>query len=340
MDYHCAPFTKNDYEDLCKVVWPHEYGWSEEILWTLDNFDTWTAQGFEFSNVVPLGLRQNKNGPCGVLAVVQAFLLKDLIFLQGEWVSSHQYPPREAIASSLSRVLEEILIRSRLDLGHASDGYKIVLPADPSSILLSSYESFLIHHVPRHQLLDFVRENLCQFQAPGGLVLFVYSLILTRGVQQVILDSTMDSLIVGEWGLCTQALVNLCLLGVALPGVDDDTIIRYFNDNFDIGLLTYEEVENITFGSGYSVISEKFKHPTFPIWILHGGDHYTTLFGFSAEVLKHGIARNVGGGGTNVSSGMCVNNCGFHGSVVTFGYCSSCYTSVGSSGINAEYGEE
>jgi hypothetical protein len=96
-------------------------------------------------------------------------------------------------------------------------------------------------------------------------------------------------------------LVNLCTLGQALPGVDDDVMIHY-TGQIDIGLLTFEEVglkmlilnrqvENITFGSGYSLLTDSLKHPKHPIWILHGGDHYTTLFAFQELPLKKGAPQ-------------------------------------------------
>lgn len=50
-------------------------------------------------------------------------------------------------------------------------------------------------------------------------------------------------------------------------------------------------MENITFGSGYSLLTDSLKHPKFPIWILHGGDHYTTLLGFKTDILSKGAPK-------------------------------------------------
>ena len=46
---------------------------------------------------------------------------------------------------------------------------------------------------------------------------------------------------VGDFGLCSQALVNLVVLGKAIAGVDDDCMHRYDGD-INIGFLTFEEV--------------------------------------------------------------------------------------------------
>lgn len=127
---------------------------------------------------------------------------------------------------------------------------------------MESPEAFEVHSVPQDSVNAFLAHHILQFQDAGGVVLFLYSLVMTRGVTQVKRDmvvgiyGTMASLtsltypdtstlVSGSWGLCSQALVNLCVLGQALPGVDDDIMANYKGD-VDIGLLTFEEV-SITF---------------------------------------------------------------------------------------------
>lgn len=87
-------------------------------------------------------------------------------------------------------------------------------------------------------------------------------------------------------------------------------------------------MDNITFASGYSVLADSLKHPKYPIWILHGGDHYTTLFSFEREqALSSGAPKKKSGAGHD-DSNKCVNDCGFYGNPEWFGYCKKCYDQV------------
>lgn len=105
----------------------------------------------------------------------------------------------------------------------------------------------------------------------GGAVLFLYSLAFSRGLDILQMDLKVGAygikivlliyssfllsfsllflshvflgttLVVGDFGLCTQALVNLCTIGQALPGLDDEIMERYEGE-IEIGMLTFEEV--------------------------------------------------------------------------------------------------
>jgi hypothetical protein len=92
---------------------------------TLDlDFENWRFQGFQFDSVlilffnsepsqgIPVGLTQLKNGPCGVLASVQALLARELIFVNKLWVTSAQPPSSYAVEEALYRALSQTLTRA------------------------------------------------------------------------------------------------------------------------------------------------------------------------------------------------------------------------------------
>ena len=60
-----------DHKELTHTIW------GDEIK--QDNFERW-SQGFIFDSKEPTALLQFNGGPCAVIAAVQAFLLKELIF--------------------------------------------------------------------------------------------------------------------------------------------------------------------------------------------------------------------------------------------------------------------
>ncbi len=60
-----------DHKELTQIIW------GDEIK--QDNFERW-SQGFIFDKKEPTALLQFNGGPCAVIAAVQAFLLRELLF--------------------------------------------------------------------------------------------------------------------------------------------------------------------------------------------------------------------------------------------------------------------
>jgi len=119
------------------------------------------------------------------------------------------------------------------------------------------------------------------FKGKGGVVLFLYSVVLTRGVQQIKVDLAKDGsqppLVVGPNWLCTSDLVSLMLVGEAKGNVSayspvDASKIKFPKTVGGVGLLSYAEIE-----AGVP-IADELKFPESPVFILHGGDHFTILF--------------------------------------------------------------
>lgn len=116
----------------------------------------------------------------------------------------------------------------------------------------------------------------------NGLVQFLFSLILSRGIENVRNDmDERDSCLIGRHSYCTQEMVNLILLGEAISNLHDG--------NLDLGgeppkilkgvrfqplfgqLSLFEHYQNLKVG-------EYCKSPKYPIWVICSESHYTVAF--------------------------------------------------------------
>lgn len=134
------------------------------------------------------------------------------------------------------------------------------------------------------EIREFMMRHLDAYIGAGSLCLLVYSAVFTRGLDRVkedIKESDNEAtLVVGPFWLCTCELLLLLIAGRASGS------IRAYGDDgkkislppCQVGLLSYSEVE-----TGVP-IADELKSPVCPIWILHGGDHFTLLFSASRQV--------------------------------------------------------
>jgi hypothetical protein len=312
----------DEFDELSKIVWPSDV----DRTFMNEDFKNWIGQGFQIAQNIKfqIGFHQVKNGPCGLLAAVNARLIKQLAFGDPALLSDTKVPTPDQVEDSLIVCLSNILFQTNVK----ADCFNIVLQEDVTQPLsLTSADNLTVNLIEKIDVVTFLTKNKSQFINAGGAVLFLYSLVISRGLEQTQVDLKVGSygttLVVGDFALCTQALVNLCTIGQALPGIDDEVMDRY-DGEIEIGMLTFEEVDNMTFGSGYSVLADSLKHPKYPIWILHGGDHYTILFSFDSEALNLGVPKKKSGA-SEFDSNKCVNDCGFFGNSEWYGYCKKCY---------------
>ena len=81
----------------------------------------------------------------------------------------------------------------------------------------------------KSELEAFVQSRLSSFQGNGGILAFLYSLILCRGTDEVHQDRDEAAMspMIGEYDYCSQDLVNLMLTGAAVPNVfDHDRVLE------------------------------------------------------------------------------------------------------------------
>lgn len=70
-----------------------------------------------------------------------------------------------------------------------------------------------------------IEENMTAFASPIGVLLFVYSLLLTRGLESIHEDMDDETVnLTGQFGHCSQELLNLLLTGHATSNVIDGVV--------------------------------------------------------------------------------------------------------------------
>eukprot|EP00494_Astrolonche_serrata_P033608 UN33877 len=120
---------------------------------------------------------------------------------------------------------------------------------------------------------NHIEKNLKQFTGEKGLILLLYSMMYTRGLDNIKKEAELP-LIVGPFTLATTDVLSLFLRGTADGNVGAFTQTGNPNKwpKNNIGLIS-----SIGHEQGIP-ISDNLKFPQLPVWILHGGDHFTVLF--------------------------------------------------------------
>jgi len=264
--------------DLRNIVFGNATGTSFNPEWEKQSFVFNDTQHLEF------GLVQHKGGPCGILAVVQAGVIKHIISSTNPNLS-----PRNA---ERQQILIKVLACILWQTANYTGGTKTVYVCSNSG--RSKFQSSLMYRndgvTEKLQITQCntlastevcVREFLPQFQnnMGKGCILLLYSAVLSRGIDQIKED--MDEVgctLMANHGYCSQELVNLLLVGYAAQNVFNDVIdcggkmLKGVKERQDIGLLTlYEHYKVFEVGCN-------LKHPVCGVWVICSESHYSVLF--------------------------------------------------------------
>jgi hypothetical protein len=91
-----------------------------------------------------------------------------------------------------------------------------ILPTACTKLIINTYDPKSIFHI--------VKDNLNYYTQPdgNGVILLVYSVILTKGIQNIINDMDMkENSLLTEHGYASQELINIMLVGKAASNVFD-----------------------------------------------------------------------------------------------------------------------
>ncbi|XP_016059419.1 PREDICTED: protein FAM188A isoform X2 [Miniopterus natalensis] len=231
-------------KELVELVWGTKScpGLSDTI------FCRWT-QGFVFSESEGSALEQFEGGPCAVIAPVQAFLLKKLLFSseKSSWRDCPEEERKELLCHTLCDILESACCDNSGSYclvswlrGKTADETASISgsPAESSCQVEHSSSALAVEELGFErfhaliqkrsfrnlsELKDAVLDQYSMWGNKFGVLLFLYSVLLTKGIENIkneIEDST-EPLIDPVYGHGSQSLINLLLTGHAVSNVWD-----------------------------------------------------------------------------------------------------------------------
>ncbi|XP_006497586.1 ubiquitin carboxyl-terminal hydrolase MINDY-3 isoform X2 [Mus musculus] len=229
-------------KELLELVWGTKSspGLSDTI------FCRWT-QGFVFSESEGSALEQFEGGPCAVIAPVQAFLLKKLLFSseKSSWRDCSEEEQKELLCHTLCDIVESAYDSSgsyclvswlrgrtpeeaaRISGSPAQSSCQV----EHSSALAVEELGFERFHAliqkrsfrTVSELKDAVLDQYSMWGNKFGVLLFLYSVLLTKGIENIknSIEDANEPLIDPVYGHGSQSLINLLLTGHAVSNVWD-----------------------------------------------------------------------------------------------------------------------
>ncbi|KAK7110059.1 ubiquitin carboxyl-terminal hydrolase MINDY-3-like [Littorina saxatilis] len=265
-------------------------------------FMRWT-QGFVFSEDENTALVQLEGGPCAVIAPVQGFLLKNALFTSRTKTTTELSSVTVEQAStylyeSLGELMESVEVESYLlvcledsELGNPSSSTSMenaeCLESGESSPKRRKMDQETFHNKLRcvrceraGEMRQHLKELMPEYQQDFGVLLYLYSLLLTKGLEQIKndMEDPSEPMIDGIHGHGSQSLINLFLTSRAISNVwDNDKEVsglklRGIQRQSTIGFLTL--LEHLR----YCEVGWYLKNPQYPIWLLGSETHLTVLF--------------------------------------------------------------
>uniref|UniRef100_A0AAY4BZ22 Ubiquitin carboxyl-terminal hydrolase MINDY n=1 Tax=Denticeps clupeoides TaxID=299321 RepID=A0AAY4BZ22_9TELE len=266
-------------------------------------FRRW-SQGFVFSETERTALEQFEGGPCAVIAPVQAFVLKNLLFNaeNANWREISEEEQKSLLCSTLSELLESACQSQAHTFSLAAWSRRknadvAVENADPSQPEPSrSTEQHTPGESRSHSDAKQTVSSVCELREvvlslydswrnKFGVLLFLYSVILTKGIENIRneIEDPSETLIEPVFGHGSQSLINLLLSGRAASNVWDGDRecsgmrLKGIHEQASVGFLTlmeslrYCKVSNMVWGRSSNP-------PNIPSWILGSETHLSVFF--------------------------------------------------------------
>ncbi|GMI50311.1 hypothetical protein TeGR_g10508 [Tetraparma gracilis] len=283
---------------------------------------SWTKQGFFFTSEDDLkfGLIQTDGGPCGAIAAVQAFVLRQMLFgsaetpaaLSGDdWKNPGKGDQKKAVCTALAHIIWNCAT-SLVGEGEGFGKVKkqraahVCVPSDKAVLtdkkkLKPDGATELMSVTTCYNYDDVfatLKENLAAFtkKSGAGVIGMAYSCLLSRGLEQVKADMDenfgMTPKLIGNHGYANQEFVNLFLTGMATSNLFDGQ--KKFSDDTGSsgdeivmrGIAGQGDVGFLTLFEAYKSleVGPNLKAPKTPVWVVCSESHYSTLFALDPKL--------------------------------------------------------
>lgn len=191
--------------------------------------------------------------------------------LEASEVEAQENVDAEQMETSMNHAVSE---ESGFETSNTSNDSEELTPERfHERLIIQDYETI-------EEVEKFYSENYSVLGNRYGILLFLYSVLFTKGIENVLneISDTSEPLIHSAFGYGSQSLINLMLTGRAVQHVfDNDQDIggmklKGIDRQSEIGFITLmEQLRYCTVGSFY-------KNPKHPIWIMGSETHLTVLF--------------------------------------------------------------
>eukprot|EP00834_Sanchytrium_tribonematis_P004294 NODE_203_length_12996_cov_1.033961.p4 type:complete len:379 gc:universal NODE_203_length_12996_cov_1.033961:8108-9244(+) len=255
---------------------------------------SWKNKGFEINRYCTFGFMQKRGGPCTVLASINAFLIKHLLFsefqdfdcLVEESIPLLK-PSEEQVYRAFSYALTEILWKCAsntrvVKLCVFNDTQTEISKCDGITEYMQIFQFKCKDNLEEmRDCANFIFDNIEIFKgntirnSSHAILATLYSCILTRGFDQIMRDVSCNLPLIDndENAFGSQSVVNLMLVGEAIIDTLDHEQASI------IGMQGIKYRSEIGFMTPIAeMVGNRLMNPKHPIWILHFDSHYTVMF--------------------------------------------------------------
>lgn len=130
-----------------------------------------------------IGLLQPKNGPCGVLAVVNAAFIAQCMNQNIPSFGLNFIPTDQLLAEALATIIQKAKADGPCKVAQWK-GKKPPVHFFQWRLDVVG-EDISLENVQDDQLVPYLEKHIGSFKGRGGVVLFLYSVVFSRGISQV-----------------------------------------------------------------------------------------------------------------------------------------------------------